>query len=485
MLRRNTLRFAVGEMGSRVPLLMLELTLARVLGPATYGIWSVVQTLATYGNFLHLGVASSLTRREPGLIAKGQRVELRANRAAAYGFQSLVVAAVVAAYFLLREVLPAVPARLGGFEIGLAVIVVIFAQQITITAQSSALNEYFVSAAAAARLVFAFIFLGLGLLAARTERPILWLTLAWSLALVAGLVMLRALSPGVLTMPALDLRRSRALLVDGFPIMLQGLLRFGLMSIDRLAVFLVASPQALGFYGIGSLGAGVTGLFGAMVARVSLPTILRLRVRSDATPEVVREFDRLLKLIQVLTVAVVLPVCAFSPLFLHLFLPAYKPAVWTIGFLALAGGFTGMGQALNDVAMSLGIKGPVLMTTVSMLLLESILVVVAWFSTRSIEGVAFAVLCTMAILSWRGAWLAFVSLGLSASDGRHRLIVLVAYSVSAAAVCFGALSLQERVIELLSVSLMPVFVFNALTVVVLVGGVRYALKASRWRTESE
>lgn len=51
----NAVRHGVGEIGSRVPLVILELLLARLLGPAIYGLWSVVHTVIQYGNFLHFG----------------------------------------------------------------------------------------------------------------------------------------------------------------------------------------------------------------------------------------------------------------------------------------------------------------------------------------------------------------------------------------------------------------------------------------------
>ena len=276
MLGQHTLRFAVGEVGSRVPLLVLEVALARLLGPAVYGLWSIIQTYATYGNFLHFGVTSSLARREPILIKLGEREEVRAKRAAAYGFQIVVVAVVALGIVTISSVFPSGIASIGGIGIALALLSVILAQQIMITAQASALNEYRILASSVARLAFAFSFLLLGLAVARTEAPILWLTLSWTFALVIALGIFQFLTRGILVRPRIDWHRTLPMLSDGFPIMVQGLLRLGLISVDKIAVYAVARPEEVGYYGIGALGASVTGLFGSMVARVSLPTLLRL-----------------------------------------------------------------------------------------------------------------------------------------------------------------------------------------------------------------
>lgn len=483
MLTRNARRLAVGELGSRVPLLVLEVTLARLLGPAVYGIWSIIQTFATYGNFLHFGVSSSMARREPGLIEHGSPNEVLANRAAAYGFQIMVIVAVAGLLVAISVVRDDAFDAIGGLSTAFALLVVILAQQFTISTQASALNEYKMIASSIARLVYAFAFLAIGLVVVRFEPPLLWLTLGWAVALALALILLNVIARGILVVPRLDYPRTISMLRDGFPIMVQGLLRFGLMSLDKIAVFWVARPEAVGFYGIGTLAASVTGLLGSMIARVSLPTLLRLRERTNGHAHLQAEFDRMLVLAQLLTLSALLMICAFSPLIIYFVLPEYEPAMRVIGILAIAGGFSGLAQAMSDITMSLGIKAPVLVNTISTLFLEVFFLSIAWNVGGGIAGIAASVLITMMIMCGRSVWLGMRAIGIARDLARRRLITLAARSAGVTIICLGLLELQMLCVANFERDIRPAIFVNVFLLLVIGLGLNIALKRFRERSK--
>lgn len=483
MLTRNARRLAVGELGSRVPLLVLEVTLARLLGPAVYGIWSIIQTFATYGNFLHFGVSSSMARREPGLIEHGSPNEVLSNRAAAYGFQIMVIVAVAGLLVAISVVRDDAFDAIGGLSTAFALLVVILAQQFTISTQASALNEYKVIASSIARLVYAFAFLAIGLVVVRFEPPLLWLTLGWAVALALALILLNVIARGILVVPRLDYPRTVSMLRDGFPIMVQGLLRFGLMSLDKIAVFWVARPEAVGFYGFGTLAASVTGLLGSMIARVSLPTLLRLRERTNGHAHLQAEFDRMLLLAQLLTLSALLMICAFSPLIIYFVLPEYEPAMRVIGILAIAGGFSGLAQAMSDVTMSLGIKAPVLVNTISTLFLEVFFLSIAWNVGGGVAGIAASVLITMMIMSGRSVWLGMRAIGIARDLARRRLITLAARSAGVTIICLGVLELQMLCVANFERDIRPAIFVNVFLLLVIGLGLNIALKRFRERSK--
>lgn len=479
MLTRNVAKLSVGELGSRVPLLLLEVTLARLLGPALYGVWSVIQTFATYGNFLHFGVVSSLARREPGLIERGERDEVLAYRAASYGFQIVMIASVAALFLSIYMFNETAFDSVGGLAIAIAVLVVIMAQQITLTTQASAMNEYKVIESSAARLIYAFLFLIIGIVVVRFQPPLLWLTIGWAGSLYVALGVLNVMARGILVIPTIDHARTAFLLKDGFPIMLQGLLRFGLMSIDKLAVFAVARPEAVGYYGIGSLAAGVTGLLGTMIARVSLPTLLRMRERAGAPALMQAEFAQMLALIQSITYGVLFILCAFSPILVYFALPAYNPAMQVIGVLAIAGGFAGLSQAMSDVAMSLGVKAAVLLNTSTTLAFEALFLAVAWRLGAGIEGMAIAVLVAMFLMCGRALWLAFRATGLPRSQALQRLRAMALLACVVTAICLGVLELQIMLLGQINQDTRGFLALNFLLLLSILGGLWYGLKRLR------
>ena len=476
MLTKNAIRLSVGELGSRVPLLLLELSLARMLGPAVYGIWSILQTFATYGNFLHLGVSSSMARREPGLLERGLDREVAGNRSAAYGFQLLVIGVITILLLAISHLHDDALDAIGGVFVVLALLLVIMGQQFMISTQASALNEYKVLASSIARLIYAFSFLAIGLTVVRFEPPLLWLTLGWAVALGIALIVLHFSARGILVMPRIDFSRTKSMLLDGFPIMLQGLLRFVLMSVDKLTVYWWARPEAVGFYGVGALAAGVTGLLGSMIARVSLPTLLRLRENSDGFMMIQAEFDRMIVLIQLLIFSGVLSVCALAPLLIYFTLPDYEPAMRVVGILAAAGGFAGLAQAMSDVTMSFGVKAAVLRNTWVTLLLQVFFLGIAWNAGAGIEGVATSVLIAMSLMSGRTFWLCMRTIGLARDVARHRLIRLSVRAAIALTVCFGVLEIQIICIEYLQRDIRPVLLANTFLWLVISTGLMMTLR---------
>lgn len=476
MLIRNAVKYSVGELGSRIPLMLLELILARSLGPTVYGIWSVIQTLVTYGNFLHFGVASSLARIEPVLIERGSRSDVFTLRATVYGFQILIIGIFIGLLLVASVVAEKAFAPIGGLVMAFSILSVVLVQQITITAQSSALNEYKVIEVSIAKLIYAVLFLVMGIFVVRYEQPLLWLTLGWAAALLIALIFLRSMVPGILLLPRFEWTRTVALLRDGFPIMLQGLFRFGLVSIDKLVVFAVARPEVVGYYGMGSLAASVSGIFGTMIARVSLPTLLRLRERNSGIDLLHAEFDRMVSLIQLLNYGVLFMICSFSPLLVHFFLPAYQPAMHVIGILTLAGGFAGVAQAMIDVAMSMGVKAAVLVNTSMTLVIQSLLLTLTWSLGAGVEGLAASVLTATVFLCMRGFWLAMATIGLQRTVARRRLWRSAVEATGVVLTSLSALEVQIACVDSMSDSPLAALTWNICLIIMIAIGMFVVVK---------
>lgn len=476
MLARNSVKLSLGELGSRIPLLVLEVVLARLLGPALYGVWSIIQTFATYGNFLHLGAASSLARREPGWIEHEALAEVRANRSATYGLQFFMVGIVAVMIILLSLIADASYEPVGGLSTMLALLLVILAQQITITTQASAINEYKIIETSITRLVYAFTFLLISLLVVRFQQALFWLTLGWATSLFVALALLRVLAGGLLTAPSFDLRRIVVLLKDGFPIMLQGVLRFGLVSIDKMFVFAVARPEMVGYYAMGSLAASVSGLFCTIVARVSLPTLLRLRDRSGSNTAIQAEFEWMTSLMQILTFGTLFLISSFSPLLVYFFLPSYQSAIYIIGILALAGGFVGFAQSMSDVAMSFGVKAAVLVNTSMALTIQVLLLMLAWYLSKSIEGIAISVLVSMVLMSCRAYYLAMITVGFNSKIVRQRLVNFAVTAVIFTLTCMGILELQIRNLDWTVNSPLSGLILNIFIMVLIATSILYTFK---------
>jgi O-antigen/teichoic acid export membrane protein len=472
----NATRLGAGELGSRIPLIVLELTLARTLGPAIYGLWSVLQTIIMYGNFLHFGVVSSLTRKEPALNQRGEVDTLAALRSATYGFQIAVVVLVLVIVLLAALAFPSMAKGVGGTAVIPVLVVTILLQQIQITAQASAINNFFVGHIARARILFSVAFLGLGILAARQESPLVWLMAAWSGALITSTTMLYIRLPSIRARPRFDPTRSLMLLRDGFPIFVQGLLRLLLSNTDKLMVWKLAHSHALGIYALGTLACGIAAMFSSIVVRVSLPTLLRLRESDPSGPAMVREMTRTLWFALLASFAAACLAGAFAPLFINFILPVYREAYWTTSILSCTGGVIGLGQAAADIAMYFGQKRRVLRATVLTVPALVSMIALAWFATRSTVAVAIVTLPVFGLYAAALLRLCFSIAGLDTDEATRKTGRILLFILGVVMLALGLTWIQTALIETARAGYGSLVIGNVLLISTLLAGARFAFR---------
>lgn len=419
-LQRNAYHHGIGEIGSRFPLIALEFLLARLLGPATYGLWSILQTIIQYGNFLHFGTVSSLSRREPGLHVEGKTEEIKALRSATYGFQILVVLLVFFVSVCVVMVLRLVGMRYEFDFLIPALILTVFLQQVQITQQSSAINNFRFTENSQCRILFSVMFFVLGIASSRLERPLFWLLMAWSGALLCSVGLLLRMVPEIRSLPRFDLLRSVGLVKDGFPIFFQGLLRLLLTNIDKLAMWYLAPAAMLGVYALGTLTAGVCAMMFAIIGRVSLPTLLRQKAGFEASELIAESIEKTFRLAIQLAVIVALGVGAFAPVLITLALPAYVTGYWSTTILACAGVFLGLAQVAADIMLSFGVKRKVVLATIYALIAMLCAVLAAWFMFREIEAIAIATFLVFVGYSVFLCFSCFCTIGLTLADSLKR-----------------------------------------------------------------
>ena len=170
----------------------------------------------------------------------------------------------------------------------------------------------------------------------------------------------------------------------------------------------------------------------------------------------------MLQLIQLLTFVAIFSICALSPILVHFVLPAFNPAIRVIGILAIAGGFAGLAQALNDVTMSLGVKKPVLLNTVSTLLVEIIFLALAWAIFGHIEAIALATLSALFLMCGRSLWLGMRAVRFTKNDVRASLLKTSLRAILAVGLCIVVIELQAYCVDRIDSDLVPMLVLNSL-----------------------
>jgi len=413
--------FGAGEIGSRLPLLLLEFMLARLFGPALYGLWSILQSVILYGNFLHLGTVPALARREPRLKVHRDFAEITALRRATYGFQIAILVLVG-----FTSIVLAYDQRDSAFG-SLAFLVptlllTVFLQQIQMTAQASAINAGHFVRNAQCRIVYAIAFLAFGLIAAYQTDPLTWLMLAWSMALTIAIVMLLCRVPEIRAWPGIEIARSINLVYDGFPIFLQSIMRLVMSTMDKFIVWYFASAELLGIYALSALSANLNTMLISIICRVSTPQLLTHRAQIGNDLKMVPEIDRTFAVGLWLTFAGAIIAGALGPLVIATALPQYMAGFWTTTILACAGGFIGFAAMVADIAMSFGIKRQIVSSTIAIIGTLAATLWSVWLWIGTIEAAASAMVVVFAIYSALLLYITYRALGVEACLIRNYLV---------------------------------------------------------------
>ena len=390
MLLKNFFKLGYGELGSRLPLIVLEISIARNLGPFLYGQWSLFYTIIQYGNFIHFGVVSSLARKEPSLIVKEAFETLKDLRSSSFGFQFLI------AFFLFLFLLLlhyTDNSLFQDYQIGivLLLLVTIFAQQINLTIQVSALNQYKFNLISRCRLIFAFSFLVLGLIACFTENPIEFLILSWSISILFSLVYFFSKEPSYFPKPKINFPLIKLLLYDGSPIFFQGILRLGMTNIDRLILWYFSDSESVGIYSIGMFAGSLIYMVSTLVGKVSLPDLLRKK--EIATLDILKNSTKsTFKLSVFIGSSLFLIIVFCSPIVIIFFMEQYKKAIFPIFLLSSSSIFLSQSQLASEVLLSFGIKTKVVFASILSLIISVFLTSLVYLAYEDISAVAFIIL---------------------------------------------------------------------------------------------
>jgi O-antigen/teichoic acid export membrane protein len=244
----------------------LTVAAAAILGPADFGIWTLLMVLLAYSGALSLGIPNGLGREVPFLVGAGRSDDALAieDRAWTGALLTGVLAAAVAAGAGWIVVM-------GHDQAALLVVVTMAAallQQPWLLVQIQLRSRMLFRPASLQLAAQGVVALGAGLLLLGLGLGGLWASQA--LVLLAGIALgLRAL-PGR-PHARLDLPGLRHLAAIGAPVMAAGLL-FGLLTtIDRWFVAGAVGEAAVGHYGLAGLATSALLMIPAVVSPQTYP----------------------------------------------------------------------------------------------------------------------------------------------------------------------------------------------------------------------
>ena len=344
-LPRGQLRRVLGYGAARAVVELLigarGMLLAALLGPAAFGIWSLIRLCQQYLIVVGLGtgrgleVEASALRRGPegGPNPTAERFAVASTGFQLLGYGALSVLAAVAA--LLTDD-PTWRAILGGLAVS-TLVERLYYQAGTFLRAQATIPE------------FALVELGHAVLQIALTVSLAWLwglpgaLAGLALAYAGGLAMMHGRVPMRI---GWSWPRARAMIRIGLPVTLAGMMQTLVASLDRLVVAAFVSVEALGQYSFAVAVTSIGAAAGLVVRTAVFPDVYHAARHGDARAWMADMERLLLALAWILSLVFAAMALAIGPVIHHL-LPDYAAAVGPARIFI----FSGVAQGLILVAM--------------------------------------------------------------------------------------------------------------------------------------
>ena len=324
------LRDTIGYSGSAVFAQALGLVagfwIARLLGPADFGVWNAVSLVLAYGAYVEFGVLSAMGRDLPYYL--GQRNTEHALRLEGGARWATIAGAILAAGFVFgASFLPSLANHAPIMRTGLRVMAVALILQQIYTYHRTVLRannlfgelsrQQFVSSIVNSGLsVLGVVILGL-------YGRMMFLVLAQALIMVYAIFR----NPWR-RIPAVDARTMWQLFKTGVPITLAGSILSLVTTVDRPIVLAYLGEKQLGYFGLALLLTSMVSLVPGMASQVLYPRMTHLFGQSGRDVGALRALVLKPPLVLACLLPVVIgPVYLVLPVVIRLLLPDYTPAI--------------------------------------------------------------------------------------------------------------------------------------------------------------
>ncbi|WP_417319169.1 oligosaccharide flippase family protein [Emcibacter sp.] len=407
---------SLGEIGSRVPLTILEIVMARYLGPASYGIWSTIQLIVNYNNFIHFGFLSALAREEPVLI--GQKDFEKADRIRNVVFTAVIAITILLGLFAIGGYALLKPEHPEWEEYGsymLLIYILFICQQTFIFWQTTLQNRFHFLLLSIGKLVYSFGFLFLAVIAVM-KWNIMGLILSWAASYFITIMFFMLREPRLIPRPAFDAGELRQLFLVGFPIFLFGISKLLISTIDKITLLSHLGTEQLGYYNVTAAFLAVTVLVAGLVSRVLAPHVMARVGEGNNTEELYSYFStNSEKAVTYLSLTAGLLAITIQP-FLWYILPEYSAGRYVGFILVFAGVLSGVTQFLSSYLIARQRQKKILQHTLASLLvtITAIYLLKSYVNTIEIYALGSA-------LGWCCYVLLLIGEMLSTTFGSQRL----------------------------------------------------------------
>jgi len=383
---RDTSIFTVARYSAYFFTILTGLVIAKVLGPAAFGVYSALMLIVTYSHYSHLGLLPAMIKKVPFYIGKKEYNKSREIENVVFSGIIIIIffislALIIASFFIKN---------LDNHTINslrIVAIVVIF-QQIFYFYQYYLRSEKKFFLFGKILLVYSityFIFIILLIMRFRLEGVFFAMLLAYIIA-IFYLSKKDEFKLRIKVMP----KNTVQLMKIGFPLLMLGTMALFFVSIDKIMIIKFMDKVQLGYYSFAAIVAGIVSFIPQGIGSIIFPHLLEKYGEKEDKAHIKNYLFQPTLIISYLLPIVVGLVFITAPVAIYYILPKYLPGIMPFKILICAIFFMSVTSASNNFLITINEERKILSLQAISVIVAIILNYFFIINGYGINGVAIA-----------------------------------------------------------------------------------------------
>ena len=383
---RDTSIFTVARYSAYFFTILTGLVIAKVLGPAAFGVYSALMLIVTYSHYSHLGLLPAMIKKVPFYIGKKEYNKSREIENVVFSGIIIIIffislALIIASFFIKN---------LDNHTINslrIVAIVVIF-QQIFYFYQYYLISEKKFFLFGKILLVYSItylIFIILLIMKFRLEGVFFAMLLAYIIA-IFYLSKKDEFKLRIKVMP----KNTVQLMKIGFPLLMLGTMALFFVSIDKIMIIKFMDKVQLGYYSFAAIVAGIVSFIPQGIGSIIFPHLLEKYGEKEDKAHIKNYLFQPTLIISYLLPIVVGLVFITAPVAIYYILPKYLPGIMPFKILICAIFFMSVTSASNNFLITLNKEKKMLSLQAISVIIAIILNYFFIINGYGINGVAIA-----------------------------------------------------------------------------------------------
>jgi len=382
---RNTSIFTIARYSAYFFTILTGLIIAKVLGPASFGVYSALMLIVAYSQYSHFGLLFAMTKKVPFYRGKKQYSKVKETENIVFSgtmiiilFLSLVL--IIASFFIRNVSVDTI----NGLRIIAGIVIL---QQIFYFYQHYLRAEKKFSVMGKSLLVYSityFIFILFFIFRLKLEGVFLSMFLAYFT------VMIYFFRKGGFRVKIIIPNKILNLIKVGFPLLTMGIITLFFISIDKIMIIKFMDKLQLGYYSFAAIVAGIVGFIPQSIGNITFPYLVERYGEKEDKAHIKNYLFQPTLILSYLMPIVIGLVFITAPVAIYYILPKYLPGIIPFKILICAAFFMSIALPASNFLITINKERKIILFQAISVILAIILNYIFIINGYGINGVAIA-----------------------------------------------------------------------------------------------